>query len=117
GRSGDLFKSRGALVAPQEIEDLIKRHSGVEQAYVAGVTDEVMGQVGAAWVVPDGDSILDPDEIRSYCRSHLAPFKVPRFVVISRADELPMTTTGKVQKFQLVEALEAENAEKSNDRP
>lgn len=103
GRSRDLYKCGGELVAPKEVEDLIKSLPGVEQAYVAGVPDELMGQVGAAWVVPDGDAAVEPDEVRTHCRKRFAAFKVPRFVTVVSAEELPMTTTGKVQKFQLVE--------------
>lgn len=103
GRARDLYKCGGELVAPKEVEDVIKHLSGVEQAYVAGVPDERFGQVGAAWVVPDGDAVVEADKIRAYCRNRLAAFKVPRVVFVVSAEELPMTTTGKVQKFQLVE--------------
>lgn len=103
GRARDLYKCGGELVSPKEVEDVIKALPGIEQAYVAGVPDERMGQVGAAWVVPDGDAVVESDEIRAYCRHRLAAFKVPRFVSVVSAEDLPMTTTGKVQKFQLVD--------------
>ncbi|GAA1865654.1 class I adenylate-forming enzyme family protein [Brevibacterium marinum] len=103
GRARDLYKCGGELVSPKEVEDVIKTLPGIEQAYVAGVPDELMGQVGAAWVVPDGDALVDSSEIRAYCRNRLAAFKVPRFVSVVSAEDLPMTTTGKVQKFLLVE--------------
>lgn len=103
GRARDLYKCGGELVSPKEVEDVIKSLPGIEQAYVAGVPDERMGQIGAAWVVPDGDAVVKSDEIRAHCRRHLAAFKVPRFVSVVSAEDLPMTTTGKVQKFLLVE--------------
>lgn len=71
---------------------------------MAGVPDERMGQVGAAWVVPDGDAVVETDKIRAYCRNRLAAFKVARFVSVVSAEDLSMTTTGKVQKFLLVES-------------
>lgn len=46
---------------------------------------------------------MEAVEIRAYCRHRVAVFKVPRFVSVVSAEKLPMTTTGKVQKFQLVE--------------
>ncbi|GAA1559048.1 hypothetical protein GCM10009691_36300 [Brevibacterium picturae] len=70
---------------------------------MVGAPDELMGQVGAAWVVPDGDAVVGSEEIRAYCRNRLAAFKVPRFVSVVSAEDLPMTTTGKVQKFLLVD--------------
>jgi fatty-acyl-CoA synthase len=90
------------LAAPKEVEDLRTQLPGVGQAYVAGVPDERMGEVGWAWVVPDGTVDLDPRELIRYCRAHLAPFKVPRKVIFIDAADLPMTTTGKVRKHVLV---------------
>jgi fatty-acyl-CoA synthase len=102
GRARELFKCGGENVAPKEIEDLLTRLPGVGQAYVAGVPDERMGEVGWAWVVPDGTADLDPRELIRYCRAHLAPFKVPRRIIFIEAADLPMTSTGKVQKHVLV---------------
>ena len=72
------------------------------QAYVAGLPDERMGEVGCAWVVAAGDA-PDPDELLAHCRERLARFKVPARFVFLAADELPKTATGKVQKFRLIE--------------
>jgi fatty-acyl-CoA synthase len=63
-----------------------------------------MGEVGWAWVVPDGTRELDPAALIRHCRAHLALFKVPRVVRFVAAEDLPTTTTGKVQKFRLVES-------------
>ncbi len=103
GRSRELFKVGGELVAPKEIEQLISGLPGVEQAYVAGVPDERYGEVAWAWVTPVEGGVLDERDILRHCRERLAPFKVPRGVQMMRADELPMTATGKVQKYRLVE--------------
>ncbi|HET7174275.1 MAG TPA: AMP-binding protein [Nocardioidaceae bacterium] len=104
GRARELYKCGGELVAPKEVEDLLTAHPGVAQAYVAGVPDERMGEVGWAWVVPDGEVDLDPVALVRYCRERLAPFKAPRRVALVAADDLPKTPTGKVQKFRLVES-------------
>ena len=104
GRTRELFKSGGEMVAPKEIEDLLTQIPGVAQAYVAGIPDELMGEVGCAWVVPNGTVDLDEHELIRYCHTHLAPFKVPRRIVFMDAEDLPLSPTGKVQKFRLVES-------------
>lgn len=102
GRSSELFKVGGELVAPKEIEDLLTQHPSIEQAFVAGVGDERMGQVGCAWVVLTEGAALTEREIIRHCSEQLAPFKVPREIRFLAVEELPMTTTGKVQKYELV---------------
>jgi fatty-acyl-CoA synthase len=102
GRSSELYKVGGELVAPGEVERLLTGIDGVSQAYVAGVPDERFGDVGWAWVVPQEDASLDVPELIAHCRKHLAPFKVPRGITFLAAEDLPTTTTGKVQKYLLV---------------
>lgn len=103
GRSSELFKVGGELVAPIEIEQVLTALPGVSQAYVAGVPDERFGEVCWAWVVSNSDATLDERELIAACRTHLAPFKVPRGISLVTVDQLPITTTGKVQKFLLVQ--------------
>ena len=105
GRTRELFKCGGEMVAPKEIEDLLTQVPGIAQAYVAGVPEERMGQVGYAWVVPDSSADLDEHELIRYCHMHLAPFKVPRRIIFTTAEELPLSATGKVQKFRLVDSV------------
>ena len=102
GRSGELFKVGGELVAPKQVEQALTGFPGVDQAYVAGVPDERLGEVGWAWVVRSPDSDVSADALVRHCRGELAGFKVPRRIVFLDAEELPKTTTGKVQKFALV---------------
>jgi fatty-acyl-CoA synthase len=104
GRSKDLFKVGGELVAPKQVEEVLTGHPAVGQAFVAGVPDERFGEVGWAWVVAaDGESATEADLIR-HCRAHLAAFKVPRGIRFVAAEDLPTTTTGKIQKYRLVES-------------
>jgi fatty-acyl-CoA synthase len=103
GRSKELYKCGGELVAPKEVEELLSRHEDVAQAYVVGVPDERMGEVGCAWVIPAGSVQPDPAALIAYCRERLARFKVPAHVLFMTAEELPLTATGKVQKFRLAQ--------------
>ena len=103
GRSKELYKCGGELVAPKEVEELFTGRDDVEQAYVVGIPDERMGEVGCAFVVAARGRRPDPDELAADCAARLARFKVPRHVLFIEAGELPVTPTGKVQKFRLVE--------------
>ena len=100
GRAKDLYKCGGELVTPAEVETFLTRHPGIAQAYVVAVPDERMGEVGCAWVVA-GE--MDADEVIGYCRDGLARFKVPEYVLFTTAAELPLTVSGKVQKFRLAQ--------------
>jgi fatty-acyl-CoA synthase len=110
GRSSELFKVGGELVAPAEVERALTAMPGVSQAFVAGVPDERFGDIGWAWVVPNEDATLDSHELVAELRKHLANFKVPRGITFVSSDALPVTTTGKVQKFMLVASHQHEDA-------
>ena len=103
GRSKELYKCGGELVAPKEVEETLSGRPDVAQAYVVGVPDDRMGEVGWAYVVASVGCSPSDTELIDHCRQNLARFKVPRRVVLIGAAELPMTPTGKVQKFRLVE--------------
>jgi fatty-acyl-CoA synthase len=102
GRSKELFKVGGELVAPKEVEQLLTGLPGVAQAFVAGVPDDRLGEVGWAWVVGEDGAQLGEAELIRSCRGALAGFKVPRGVTFVAPEQLPTTSTGKVQKYRLV---------------
>jgi fatty-acyl-CoA synthase len=103
GRAKDIYKCGGELVMPAEIEALLNQRPDIVQAFVVGVPDPRMGEVGCAWIVPESGSTVDPPEIIAYCRAELARFKVPAYVFTVNPGELPLTVSGKVQKFRLGE--------------
>ncbi len=107
GRSRELYKCGGELVAPKEVEECLTSHAGVAQAYVVGVPDERMGEVGCAFVVPTTDPGPSAEELIAHCRGRLARFKVPAHVIPLPAAELPTTSTGKVKKFVLIDRATA----------
>jgi fatty-acyl-CoA synthase len=77
----------------------------VEQVYVVGVPDPRREEVLAAVVVLRDGHDVTPETLRAYCQDLLAGFKVPRrFHLMTRGD-LPLTATGKVQKYRLREML------------
>ncbi|WP_433567208.1 class I adenylate-forming enzyme family protein [Nocardia sp. CA-151230] len=107
GRSKELYKSGGELVMPKEIEELLTARPEISQAYLIGVPDERWGEAGCACIVRAPDSEISAEQIIGICKATLARFKVPKHVVFLKADELPTTPTGKVQKFRLVNYAKA----------
>lgn len=103
GRAKDLYKCGGELVMPAEVEAVLNRRPDIVQAFVVGLPDPAMGEVGCAWIVPADGASPDTGEILAYCRAELARFKVPAHVLTVPAAELPLTASGKVQKFRLAE--------------
>ena len=103
GRIKESYRCGGEMVMPREIELLLAEHPGVSEAHIVGLKHERMGEIGCACVVPAGAEPPDPQELIDLCAKQLARFKVPRHVIFMEADELPLTATGRVQKFRLAE--------------
>lgn len=106
GRLKDLVIRGGENVYPREIEEFLFTHPAIEQAAVVGLPDPKFGEELCAWIKPKGTTGLSEDEVRAYCRSQLAHYKVPRYVRF--VSEFPQTVTGKIQKFKIREQMIAE---------
>ncbi len=99
-RAKDIIISGGENISSIEIEDVLYSHPDVLEAAVAAKNDEHWGETPCAFVhLVNGASVTE-EEIINYCREKMAHFKCPTKVVFR---ELPKTSTGKVQKFQLRE--------------
>jgi fatty-acyl-CoA synthase len=106
GRLKDIIIRGGENIHPREIEELLSTHPAVGEVAVLGVPDPRWGeQVGAVILPAPGRPSPTPGELHAYCRAHLAAFKTPR--VWYFVDELPLTPSGKVQKFVLRERIRA----------
>ncbi|MGO4504941.1 MULTISPECIES: AMP-binding protein [unclassified Dyella] len=106
GRLKDMIIRGGENVYPREIEEFLYTHPKVQDVQVFGVPDEKFGEQVCAWVRLRDGCASSEAEIQSYCRHHLAYFKVPHYVRF--VDEFPMTVTGKVQKYLMREAMAGE---------
>lgn len=106
GRTKELFKSRGELVSPKEIEEVITTHSAIREAYVIGMPDDRYGECGCAWLVAAGPTAPSAAEVTAYLAERLPRYKMPRDIWFIDAAELPKTGTGKVQKNLLRERAE-----------
>lgn len=107
GRIKDIVIRGGINVSPAEIENLLFSHPKVANAAIVGLPDPRLGERICAFVVLDeGHADLSLDEVQSWMSdAHLAKPKWPERIVI--VDSLPMTPSGKVQKFKLREMLVA----------
>ncbi len=108
GRIKEMVKTGGINVAPLEVEEVLLGHPAVEQAYVVGLPDPRKEEILAAAVVLHDGHEAEPETLRAFCKAALAAFKVPQEFRVMRRDELPVTATGKVQKFKLAEILARE---------
>ena len=97
GRVKDMIIRGGENVYPREIEDYLFRHPDIREAQVFGIPDRRFGEQVCAWVVPREGAGLAPGDVVGFCAGRIAHYKVPKHVRI--VDELPMTVTGKPQKF------------------
>jgi acyl-CoA synthetase (AMP-forming)/AMP-acid ligase II len=101
GRKKDMIKVSGQLVFPPEIEEVLHKHPLVKEAAVVGVADALRGEAVKAFVViKEGQSVLE-QELRQFCREHLAHFKLPHTFVF--VDQLPKNRVGKIDKALLKE--------------
>ncbi|WP_199101002.1 AMP-binding protein [Dyella sp. ASV21] len=106
GRLKDMIIRGGENVYPREIEEFLYTHPKVQDVQVFGVPDARFGEQVCAWIRLREGCECSEAEIQSYCRHHLAYFKVPHYVRF--VDAFPMTVTGKVQKYLMREAMTAE---------
>jgi fatty-acyl-CoA synthase len=112
GRVKDMLIRGGENVYPREIEEFLFRHPQVQSVQVFGVPDAKYGEEVCAWVVLKPGESATEDDIKAFCRDQIAHYKVPRYVRF--VDELPMTVTGKAQKFvmrdRMIEELRLQQA-------
>jgi len=99
-RKKDLIIAGGYNIVPREVEEVLFMHEKVLEASVAGVPDPRRGETVKAFVVLKAGQSAVPDEIITFCRQHLAPYKVPRSTEFRQ--ELPRNQGGKVLRRMLV---------------
>ena len=103
GRVKDMVIRGGENVYPREIEEFLYRHPKIKEVQVFGVPDARYGEELAAWIVTVPGQTLTEDDVKAFCAEQIAHYKVPRYVRFK--DSLPMTVTGKAQKFVMREAM------------
>jgi carnitine-CoA ligase len=99
GRYKEMIRRRGENVAPREVEDALALHPGVAQAAVVGVPSSLSEEDVVACVVRAPGATVDEAELRTWCATRLAPYKIPVRVVF--LDAFPLTPTMRVAKERL----------------
>jgi len=103
GRLKDMLIRGGENIYPREIEEFLFQHPKIQSVQVFGVPDAKYGEEVCAWVTLRPGEQMTEEELREYCQGRIAHYKVPRYVRF--VDEMPMTVTGKVQKFVMRERM------------
>ena len=107
-RKKDMIIASGYNVYPREVEEVLFMHPAVQEAAAIGVPDPYRGETVKAYIVLKPGATATAEEITSFCRERLAPFKVPK--QIEFATELPKTLVGKVLRRALREKERAKPA-------
>ncbi|AXE99985.1 AMP-binding protein [Paraburkholderia hospita] len=103
GRLKDMLIRGGENIYPREIEEFLFRHPKIQSAQVFGVPDSKYGEEVCAWIVARAGEHLTAEDVQEFCRGQIAHYKIPKYIRF--VDELPMTVTGKVQKFVMRERM------------
>jgi len=98
-RKDDIFKCKGEMVSPREIENVLYELGAVAEAAVIGVDDPVDGKAVKAFVVPRNGAALTEQQIRRHCQANLESHLLPKFVEFR--ESLPRTESGKIAKVAL----------------
>jgi long-chain acyl-CoA synthetase len=98
-RKKDMINASGYKIWPREIEDVIYSHPSVREVVVLGVPDEYRGETVKAFVSLKAGHQTSADDIKDYCKLHMAAYKYPR--VIEFLDDLPKTSSGKILRREL----------------
>jgi len=98
-RSKDIIISGGENISSVEVENIIAKHEAVSLVAVVAKPDEKWGETPCAFVelIDDNKNVTEEDII-NFCKENMAGFKRPKHVIFG---ELPKTSTGKIQKFEL----------------
>jgi fatty-acyl-CoA synthase len=98
-RAKDIIISGGENISSVEVENVLARHPAVSLVAVVARPDEKWGETPCAFVeLNRGCGNTTAAELIDFCKQHMAGFKRPKFIIVG---ELPKTSTGKIQKFEL----------------
>jgi len=103
GRIKDMVCRGGENIYPREIEEFFYTHPAVQDVAVVGVPDPKYIEELTAWIRLKPGMHLTEDDMRNFCKGHLAHYKVPRYIRF--VAEFPQTVTGKIQKFKIREQM------------
>ena len=103
-RLKDIIISGGENISSIEVENILYKMPAIQSCAVVAAPDDKWGEVPVAFIEIYDGSTLTRDAVMEHCREHLAGFKVPKHIIFA---EIPKTSTGKVQKFELRQAAKS----------
>ena len=101
-RSKDIIISGGENISSIEIEEVLYKHPSVEAVAVVAMPDDKWGETPCAFVQLNNESTTSEAELNQWCKDNMASFKIPSKYIF---EDIPKTSTGKVQKFILRERV------------
>ena len=103
-RLKDVIISGGENISSIEVENILYKIPAIQSCAVVAAPDDKWGEVPVAFIEIYEGSTLQRDTVVEHCKQHLAGFKVPKYIIFA---EIPKTSTGKVQKFELRQAAKS----------
>jgi long-chain acyl-CoA synthetase len=110
-RKKDMIVASGYNVYPREVEEVLFEHPGVAEAVAIGVSDEYRGETVKAFVVRRSGATVTEEEVLTFCKERLAPYKAPKKVEFR--DDLPKSAVGKLLRRVLVDEERARTGVRS----
>jgi fatty-acyl-CoA synthase len=101
GRSRDVIIRGGENIYPREVEEFLYTHPKVGEVQVVGIPNARLGEIVVAWVRLRPGQEATEEEIRVFCQSQIAYYKIPEHVRF--VDDFPATLSGKIQKYKIRE--------------
>jgi len=105
GRVKDMIIRGGENIYPREVEEYLFRHPEISEVQVFGIPDEKFGELVCAWIVSKPNTDLKEAAVKQFCQGQIAHYKIPKHIRI--VAEIPMTITGKPQKFVMRDQMVA----------
>ncbi|XP_058818355.1 medium-chain acyl-CoA ligase ACSF2, mitochondrial-like isoform X2 [Topomyia yanbarensis] len=112
GRLKEVIIRGGENIYPKEIEDTLNTHPSILESHCIGVPDERLGEEICAYIRlkdPPEQNLVNLEDVKLFCRGKLAYFKIPKLIRI--VQNFPKTTSGKIQKFKLLDMFLSEKKE------
>ena len=103
-RLKDIIISGGENISSIEVENVLYKLPAVQSCAVVAAPHDKWGEVPVAFIEIHEGSTLQRDTVMAHCKQHLAGFKVPKYIIFA---EIPKTSTGKIQKFELRQAAKS----------
>ena len=103
-RLKDIIISGGENISSIEVENVLYKMPEIQSCAVVAAPHDKWGEVPVAFIEIHAGSTLQRDHVMEHCKQHLAGFKVPKYIIFA---EIPKTSTGKVQKFELRQAAKS----------